>query len=83
MGLKIDSLFLESIENIFISTHKSREQKVFYLKKASDTFDVLKFLLQIAWELKVLDNKKYINLSAKLNEIGRMLGGWLKQTKTP
>lgn len=83
IGSKIDALFLETIENLFIAAHKNREQKTPYLNKASDKLDVLKFLLQVAWEIKVLDNKKYINLSLQLNEVGKMLGGWLKQTKTP
>lgn len=30
----------------------------------------------ILWESKSLDNKKYIALSVKIDEIGRMLGGW-------
>jgi len=30
----------------------------------------------ILWETKSLDNKKYIALSIKIEEIGRMLGGW-------
>lgn len=29
-------------------------------------------------ELKVLDNKKYEALSEPLNEIGKMLGGWIR-----
>ena len=74
---------MEIIENIFIAQHKTRDQKSIYLNKASDKLDILKFLLQIAWEIKELDNKKYILLSEKLNEIGRMLGGWQKQTQTP
>lgn len=41
-----------------------------------------KFFLQIAWEIKALDNKKYIMLSECLNEIGRMLGGWIKGLKS-
>jgi len=46
---------------------------------------VLKFFLQIAWEIKALENKKYIALSEKLNEVGKMLGGWRKglENKTP
>jgi len=45
----------------------------------------LKFFLQIAWENKLAPNEKYINISQKLEEIGRMLGGWKKglQNKTP
>jgi len=30
----------------------------------------------ILWESKALDNKKYVLLSQKLDEIGKMLGGW-------
>lgn len=30
----------------------------------------------ILWETKSLDNKKYINLSTPLAEVGKMLGGW-------
>src|SRR3989344_5269945 len=52
IGLKIDNLFIETIEHLFISTHKNREQKGFYLSKASDSFDMLKFILQISWEIE-------------------------------
>ncbi len=30
----------------------------------------------ILWETKSLDDKKYIGLSEKLEEVGKMLGGW-------
>ena len=43
--------------------------------------DLLKFFTQISWEMKSLDNKKYVTLSELLNEIGRMLGGWNRQLK--
>jgi len=75
---KIDLRFLETIELALAANYLSKEQKLSYLQKAVHKLDVLKFLLQIAWETKNLDNKKYIILSEKLNEIGRMLGGWIK-----
>ncbi|OGN01518.1 MAG: hypothetical protein A3B91_00070 [Candidatus Yanofskybacteria bacterium RIFCSPHIGHO2_02_FULL_41_29] len=82
LGLKIDSLFIETLGYLFIAVHKNHEQKGFYLTKASDSFDMLKFILQIAWEIEILDVKRYIALSNNLNEIGKMLGGWQKQTKS-
>lgn len=48
------------------------------LQKANGKLDLLKFFLQISWEIKILDNKKYIVLSEQLNEIGKMIGGWSK-----
>ena len=79
LGIKIDRLFIETTEYIFIASRMSKDQKLPYLQKASAKLDMLKFFLQISWEIKSLDNKKYIILSEHLDEIGKMLGGWQKQ----
>ena len=85
VGTKIDTFFLDIIEFLVIASYLQKQQKLPYLQKASIKLDLLKFFLQIAWELKALDNKKYITLSGHLNEIGKMLGGWRKglENKTP
>ncbi len=79
LGTKIDSLFIEIIEPIVIASYATSQEKMSFVKNSSTKLDVLKFFLQVAWEIKALDNKKYITLSEKLNEVGRMLGGWQKQ----
>ena len=81
IGTKIDSLFLETIELIIKASYSDKLEKLISLKNASVKLDLLKFFLQIAWEIKSLDNKKYILISEKLNEIGKMLGGWIKVLK--
>lgn len=81
LGQKIDSLFLEVIEKIIEASHSDKTEKQIFLKIASSKLDLLKFFLQVSWEIKSLDNKKYILLSEKLDEIGKMLGGWLKAIK--
>ena len=78
LGEKIDSLFVEIVEYIVFASYLSKQDKLPYLKKATLKIDVLKFFLQVSWEIKALDTKKYITLSAHLDEIGRMLGGWRK-----
>lgn len=79
LGIKIDTLFIETTELIFTASRLARDQKLPFLQKASAKLDMLKFFLQISWEIKSLDNKKYIILSEHLDEIGKMLGGWQKQ----
>ena len=76
LGAKIDIIFIEIIEKVFSATGAAKIEKLPYLLAASQKLDTLKFLLLIAWEIKILDNKKYILISEPLNEIGRMLGGW-------
>ena len=81
IGTKIDSLFLETIELIIKASYSDKTERFISLKGASSKLDLLKFFLQVAWEIKSLDNKKYILLSEKLDEIGKMLGGWIKALK--
>jgi len=84
LGAKIDTLFIDTIELLFIASYLGKEQKLPYLQKAGGKLDLLKFFLQIAWELKAIDNNKYIILSRQLDEIGKMIGGWIRgiQNKT-
>lgn len=79
LGGKIDALFLEVTEASFTASFLRKEEKLPFIRKAIIKLDVLKFMLQLAWEIKSLDNKKYITLSEPLAEIGRMLGGWYRQ----
>lgn len=81
LGSKIDGLFAETVELILIASYTQRREKLAVIQKATQKLDSLKFFLQIAWELKALDNKKYMELSTPLTEVGRMLGGWRKQAE--
>jgi len=85
LGDKIDSLFIQTLELLFIASYQTKEEKLHSLGLAIKNLDLLKFFIRISWELKLLDNQKFITLSEKLQEIGRMLGGWKKglETKTP
>lgn len=81
-GGRIDKLFLEILEIIFRAQYAKPEQKLQYLIAGSGKIDLLKFFLQIGWESKLINNKKYLALSKELDEIGRMLGGWKKGLET-
>jgi hypothetical protein len=76
---RIDSLFVEVIEAIAAASFLSRKEKVPYVRLAMKKVDAIKILMMIIWETKSLDDKKYIALSIKLDEIGRNLGGWIGQ----
>lgn len=85
IGSKIDTLFLEAIEYTFVGSYTNISEKSPFVNKSIIKVDLIKLLLQLAWETKALDNKKYIVLSEQFAEIGKMLGGWKKQltNKTP
>ena len=77
--MKIDYFFTEAIEALAVAAFASGTNKLPYVNKAIAKLDALKVFLQIVWEIKSLDNKKYITLSLPLNEIGCQLGGWHNQ----
>jgi hypothetical protein len=76
LGEKINLLFIELSELIFTAGFAAREQKSAFVQRAILKLDLLKYFMQIAWELRAMDNKKFAELSAPLVEVGRMLGGW-------
>ena len=49
-----------------------------HLERCISRVDLLKLLLQLAWEIRALDTQKYATLGEALQEVGRMLGGWKK-----
>ena len=78
LGTKIDDVFLVAIEFCFLASYANRDTKIVHLERCISRVDLLKLLLQLAWEIRALDNQKYIILSEQLQEVGRMLGGWRK-----
>ncbi|KKP80779.1 MAG: hypothetical protein UR80_C0019G0011 [Parcubacteria group bacterium GW2011_GWB1_35_5] len=76
LGVRTDSLFMEIMGAVAIAGFLSREEKQPWVRLAIRKTDTLKVLLMVLWETKSLDDKKYITLSLKIEEFGRMLGGW-------
>jgi hypothetical protein len=85
LGSKIDEVFLSAIEYGFLASYSAGTEKLHLINRCIARIDLLKLLLQLSWETRSLDNRKYGHLSELLSEIGKMLGGWRKQTvqKTP
>ncbi len=81
MGQKIDGYFLEFLENVFTAQYLSGTDKLRRLISAISKLDGVKFFLQLAWENRCIPNEKYVTLSQCLDEVGKMLGGWKKNSE--
>jgi len=68
------------MEAVSVAGFLSKEEKLPWIRLAIRKTDTLKVLLMVLWETKSLDDKKYIALSLKIEEFGRMLGGWNGRT---
>ena len=82
IGNKIEQSFLIVLELTFLLSYAPFSQKIVLIDRAISKLDVVKFFTQLAWEGKVIPTKQYSELSIKLEEIGRQLGGWKKGLET-
>ncbi len=85
IGARIENKFLDLLEFSYIAYFTEREKKMEKIAQCILSLDVLKFLLCVAWEAKFISHKHYAEISEKLEEIGKMLGGWKRglERKTP
>jgi hypothetical protein len=81
LGKRCEEYILNFLELLLLAVNLDKTQKLRVLEEANSKFDVLKILFRMARELKMLDNKKYLSLEEKAQEIGRMLGGWLRSLR--
>lgn len=83
LGRKIEENIIELLQLVTNASYLGQGQKVECLKRASSRVDFLKILFRLCYEVRIIDQKKYIFMEEKLDEMGRMLGGWLKTTNRP
>ncbi len=76
LGDAIDKQFIKFLEKVAETSFMPINQKLYGLNDCILKLDTLKFLLQLAWELKIIHTTKYSALSIQIEEVGRMLGGW-------
>ncbi|MCK9293437.1 diversity-generating retroelement protein Avd [archaeon] len=63
---------------VLINKNKSKQE---YLKKADLDLGLLRILLRLSSDLKVMPFKKYEIASKKVNDMGNLLGGLIKTFK--
>jgi len=86
LGQQIDQTFLSFLELLFRASFAfDKFEKLSLISQAIGKRDLLNFFLQLCWEYKIIPHKLYGDLITRLDEVGRMLGGWKKSLaeKTP
>ena len=76
-----ENAILDVIEGILAASEAYRTEKLPILKGVSVKLNLLRVFFRLAKDAKVIDVKKYLVLEGMVDEIGRMLGGWMKSVK--
>ena len=80
LGLRCENALLELLQALMLATSVPKAEKLPILNTASMKLDAAKVFIRLCKDVKILDNKKYLILESSLQEIGRMLGGWIKSS---
>lgn len=80
---RLENSALELLEYILLASQRQKSYKYEALEIASAKLNILRILIRLTKDVRVIDNKKYLSLELTIDEIGRMLGGWLKSTNSP
>jgi hypothetical protein len=76
IGARIENKFLDLLELAYIAYFTEKDKKEAKISECILLTDTLKFLISVAWEGKLISNKQCENIALKLEEVGKMFGGW-------
>ena len=79
LGDRLQQTALEILEGLVDASHHREKDDL--LQEVNLKLERLRFLIRLSKDLKLLSLKKYEYLARDVNELGAMLGGWLKQQK--
>lgn len=75
-----ENIIIDILEFVLEASYAPKERKLILLEKASVKLNVVRFFIRLMKESKTIDLKKYVLLQSIIDEIGRMLGGWIKSS---
>jgi hypothetical protein len=80
IGQRAENITLEILELLYVANSKKGGYRLANLKTVDVKLKILRVMIRLAYDLQALDQKKYLALQERLQEIGKMLGGWIKST---
>ena len=83
IGQRIENKFLDLLELSYLAYFTERDKKAERIAECVFVLDTLKYLLYVAWEGKLVSSTHYGEVAKKLDESGKMFGGWQKSLDNP
>lgn len=75
-GDRVINNLLDSLETIIEAAYT--KDKTHLLRKFNMQLEKLRYLIRLSKDMRALSIKKYAYISAEIDELGRMTGGWLR-----
>ncbi len=79
LGDRVQSTALDVLERLIEATYSRARERA--LGEANLGLEKLRFLLRMCVDLHYLDLRRYEHAARSVDEIGRMVGGWVKANR--
>ncbi len=78
LGASAENTVLDLLEYLIAAKNAPKPMKGPYLIKANTSLEIIRLKLRLFLELKLANETRIFQVQNQFEEIGRMLGGWLK-----
>jgi hypothetical protein len=78
---RCQNLCLDILQGLISTGYLPPEKRAEKLLRLSESLDLLRVLIRLSFETKIISQKAYLSLQQAIDDIGRMLGGWLKSIR--
>lgn len=78
---RCEDAVIKVLEGILRASRSTKPERLPILEDISVQINCLRVYVRLAKDVKAIDGKKYVQLEAVIDEIGRMIGGWIKASK--
>jgi hypothetical protein len=75
---KCENTTLTLLEALIDTGHRKGADRLESLYILSNKLDLLKVLIRLAKDTRAIDNAQYLEIEKIMQEIGKMIGGWIK-----
>lgn len=75
---KCEDTALMLLEILIDTSHRKGTDRLESLHYFSNKLDLMKVLIRLAKETRTIDHKQYLAIQENIQEMGRMVGGWIK-----
>lgn len=72
---------LDILQRLIAIGYQAPEERAEWLLRIAPLVDMLRVFLRLSFDVRAINQKKYIALQEMIDEVGRMLGGWIKSSR--
>ncbi len=79
LGDRITNLALDTFDLLIQAVYTRRRLEL--LQRANLNLERLRYMIRLCFDLELLSLKRYEYVSREINEVGKQIGGWIRQQR--